>query len=119
MKQIADLTDEEVDHIVSIMLNKPVSNLIVARSDDKQFVIAEYKRERDIINSDRYDYIKMYITIDEKFQIKNRWGYINETPAKGCLGEGVTSEPLHNYQYIARYLEQQGYDIYPNDREEK
>ncbi len=88
---------------------------MIWRSDDKQFVIAEYKRERDIVNRN-CDYVKMQITINEEFQIKNQWCYVNETPSRGPLGEGISNEPLWRYQYIARYLQQKGYDIYQEEK---
>lgn len=116
MKQIEDLQDIEIDQIISIMLGKERCNNIISRTDDRKYIIAEYKRERDIVRSDKYDYVKMYITIDEQFQIHNRWGYVNETPEKGPLGEGISSEPLYRYQYITKYLLEQGYDIYQEEK---
>ena len=119
MKQIEDLKDEDIDRIVGIMLNKEQYNLLITRAEDKKYIIAEYARKRPLPSQENIDYVRMYITIDDQFMIHNRWGYVNETANKGPIGEAISSEPLHRWQYIAKYLIEQGYDIYQTERKDE
>lgn len=107
MKQIQDLSDIQIDRIISIMLGKQFEGALIERSSDNKFIIAEYKRTRSI--DERYDFIKMNITIDEDFQIKNNWDYHHNK------GIGATNQPLYNYQFITKYLMDEEFDIFRNE----
>jgi hypothetical protein len=107
MKQIEDLTNCQIDRIISILLDREFKGAIIEKSTDNKFIIAEYKRVRS--EDERYDFISMNITIDEKFQIFNRWDYISNN------SRGTTNEPLYNYQFIAKYLIDEGFDIFCKD----
>lgn len=106
LKPLSEISDEDVNIMVSIFRGKPLKNCIIERVEDKTFITVEYNREGKIDNYCDYDYITMYLWIrTDECTISNRWGYVRGN------GTGITYNQTDNILKCYDYLRSKGYAL--------
>lgn len=112
-RHISSITDEEIDEIASIIINKPIKCFDTYRVENneniEEYVSTTWKKEPLEWEPDTI--IRMGMTLmetDDGLQIHHNWNY--ETNK----GIGCTDQPLHNFSKVALYLLSKGFWIFDN-----
>lgn len=111
LRQLSDMTEEEIIHLVQLLIDKKDVHVVIDRTDDKTYVTAKYNTVYPKYDHEkkRFDKLEMCLTISDighPFSLQNNWDYIKGNST------GVSNEQLHNSHEMTRYLLSKGFDLF-------
>ena len=110
MKTFKDLKCEHINKIYSIIVGREATAGKIEWTPNKDYVVAVFKKE-ECVTDDKYDFVEYGLTINDDLEVHYTWWWINKQ------GDAVDSQPLYHHHQITKYLMDQGFDVFGDEKE--